>query len=59
MITKTIETNGVRRTVTGKIFGGEFRVYKIYGDVTKQEELMQMAQELAIDLNCSAVNLSL
>ena len=59
MITKTIETNGVRRTITGKIFGDELRVYKIYGDVSKREDLMQMAQELAIDLNCKTVNLSL
>jgi len=59
MITKTIETNGVRRTITGKIFGDELRIYKIYGDVSKREDLMQMAQELAIDLNCSTVNISL
>jgi len=59
MITKTIETNGVRRTITGKIFGDELRVYKIYGDITNRDELMQMAQELAIDFNCKAVNLSL
>ena len=59
MITKTIETNGVRRTITGKIFGDELRIYKIYGDVSKREDLMQMAQELAIDLNCKTVNISL
>jgi hypothetical protein len=57
MITKTIETNGIKRTVTGKVFGKELRVYRVEGDITDEEEIVTMAQELAMQFNCSKVTL--
>jgi hypothetical protein len=57
MITKTIETNGIKRTITGKLFDEELLIYKIEGDVSNSEELITMAQELAIQFNRSKVTL--
>ena len=57
MITKTIETNGIKRTITGKLFDEELLIYKIEGDVSNGEELITMAQELAIQFNRSKVTL--
>ena len=57
MITKDITTNGIKRTITGKLFGEELRVYRVEGDVTDKEELVTMAQELAMQFNCSRVTL--
>jgi len=57
MITRNITTNGIKRTITGKLFGEELRVYKIEGDITDTEELITMAQELAIQFHCSRVTL--
>jgi hypothetical protein len=40
MITKTVEaSDGINRTVEGKIFEDEFRIYRVYGDVTNLESL--------------------
>ncbi len=50
----TLETSGYKRTLYGKIFGDEFRVYRIEGDVT--QDLGEVAQELAIDLSVSRVS---
>jgi hypothetical protein len=57
MITRDITTNGIKRTITGKLFADELRVYRIEGDITNTEELKTMAQELAIQFNCSRVTL--
>jgi len=57
MITRDVTTNGIKRTVTGKLFGEELRVYRVEGDVANKEELVTMAQELAIQFNCSRVTL--
>lgn len=55
MITKTIQTNGTNRTITAKIFKSELRIYKIYGDISRHEELEEMAQELSLEFNCETV----
>lgn len=57
MIKKDVTTNGIKRTITGKIFDEELRVYRIEGDITDTEELKAMAQELAIMFNCRKVSL--
>jgi hypothetical protein len=57
MITRDITTNGIKRTITGKLFDEELRVYRIEGDITDTEELKAMAQELAFMFNCSKVTL--
>jgi hypothetical protein len=57
MITRDITTNGIKRTITGKLFDEELRVYRVEGDITDTEELKTMAQELAIQFNCSKVTL--
>lgn len=55
MIEKTIITNGTLRTISGKRFGDEFRIYSINGDVSDREELAEMVQELAMDLTKDGV----
>lgn len=55
MITRDITTNGIKRTVTCKLFGEELRVYRVEGDVTDKEELTTMAHELALQFNCTQV----
>lgn len=56
MITKrVIASDGVARTLEGKIFGGQLRVYKILGDVTNREALEETAQILAIELGLQEV----
>lgn len=57
MVTKTYNTNGVNRTVEGKQFGDEFRVYRIYGDITDRPSLGELAQQIATDTGCSTVRL--
>ena len=56
MITKTVmASDGINRTVSGKIFGDELRVYRVYGDVTNDEALEETGQILAIEYNVSRV----
>ena len=57
MITCNIITNGIQRTITGKVFGEELRVYRVEGDITDEEEIVTMAQELAMQFKCSKVTL--
>ena len=59
MITKTVmASDGINRTIEGKIFGDEFRVYRIYGNITDIEALKETAQILAFDLKVSKVLLN-
>ena len=59
MITKTVmASDGINRTIEGKIFGDELRVYRIHGDITDAEALKETAQILAIDLKVSKVLLT-
>lgn len=56
MITKTVEaSDGINRTVEGKIFEDEFRVYRVYGDVTNLDSLKETAQILALQMNVGTV----
>lgn len=56
MITKTVEaSDGINRTVEGKIFENEFRIYRVYGDVTNLESLKETAQILATQMNVGTV----
>lgn len=56
MITKTVEaSDGINRTVDGKIFEYEFRIYRVYGDVTNLESLKETAQILAVQVNVGTV----
>ena len=56
MITKTVTaSDGVSRTVQGKIFGEQLRIYRVYGDVTNREALEEMAQILALETNTTNV----
>lgn len=60
MITRTVtDSNGVNRTIEGKVFGDQFRVYRVYGDVTDTEGLKEMAQILALQTNTTEVLFSL
>ena len=56
MITKTVTaSDGVSRTVQGKIFGDQLRIYRVYGDITNREALEEMAQILALETNTTNV----
>ena len=60
MIKKTVmDSNGVSRTIEGKIFGDQLRVYRVYGDVTDIEGLKETAQILAFQTNTTEVVFSL
>lgn len=60
MITKTVmDSNGVNRTIEGKVFGEQFRVYRVYGDVTDIDGLKEVAQILALQTNTTEVVFSL
>ena len=60
MIKKTVmDSNGVSRTIEGKIFGDQLRVYRVYGDVTDIEGLKETAQILALQTNTTEVVFSL
>ena len=56
MINKTYTPgDGNPRTIEGKQFGNEFRVYRVYGDITKPDALMEIAQEISIEFNVETV----
>jgi len=56
MITKTVTaSDGVSRTVEGKIFGDQLRIYRVYGDITNREALEETAQILALETNTTNV----
>ena len=60
MITKTIlASECINRTIEGKIFGKELRVYRVYGDVTNRDALEETAQILAFDFSVDLVTLTL
>ena len=60
MVKKTVmDSNGVSRTIEGKIFGDQLRVYRVYGDVTDTEGLKETAQILALQTNTTEVVFSL
>jgi hypothetical protein len=60
MITRTVmDSNGVNRTIEGKVFGEQFRVYRVYGDVTDIEGLKEVAQILALQTNTTEIVFSL
>lgn len=60
MVKKTVmDSNGVTRTIEGKIFGEQLRVYRVYGDVTDIEGLKETAQILALQTNTTEVVFSL
>lgn len=51
-------TNGIPRHIRGKRFGNVFRVYAVYGDVSKSADLEEMAQEIAIEMGVDRVEFS-
>lgn len=56
MIMKTVmASDGVNRTIEGKIFDDQLRIYRVYGDVTNLDALKETAQILAIQTNVSEV----
>ena len=56
MITKTVmASDGVNRTIEGKIFGDQLRIYRVYGDVTNLDALKETAQILALQTNVTEV----
>jgi hypothetical protein len=56
MITRTImASDGVNRTVEGKIFDDQLRIYRVFGDVTNLDALKETAQILALQTNVSEV----
>ena len=60
MITRTVmASDGVNRTIEGKIFGDLLRVYRVYGDVTNLDALKETAQILALQTNVTEVFYSL
>jgi len=59
MVTKDYTpSDGKKRTITGKVFGDEFRIYRIYGDVTNKDALAEMAQEIAIEFKVVTVRVT-
>lgn len=60
MITKTVEaSDGINRTVEGKIFGDEFRIYRVYGDITNLDSLKETAQILSAQMNVGTITYKL
>jgi len=60
MITRTVmDSSGVNRTIEGKVFGAQLRVYRVYGDVTDTEGLKEVAQILALETKTTEVVFSL
>ena len=56
MIEMTITTgDGVVRTIEGKQFGNEFRIYRVHGDITNYDSLADMAQDVAATLGVERV----
>lgn len=56
MIDKTyVVSDGVSRRVTGKQYGDEMRIYRIYGDITNTDALKEMAEVIAIEFKVSRV----
>lgn len=59
----TIGSDGVFRTIEGKVFyrddkPHEFRVYRIYGDVTSAEAIAELAQAIALKFQVDNVIIS-
>lgn len=50
-------SDGVRRVIDAKVFGKELRVYRVYGDVTNDEAILELAQEAAIQNKCEYVRM--
>jgi hypothetical protein len=56
MITRTVTaSDGVSREVVGKIWDDEFRIYRIHGDITNREALVETAQILALELHVNNI----
>jgi len=56
MIKRTVmASDGVNRTIEGKIFDDQLRIYRVYGDITNLDALKETAQILAIQTNVSEV----
>jgi len=56
MIKRTVmASDGVNRTVEGKILDDQLRIYRVYGDITNLDALKETAQILAIQTNVSEV----
>ena len=56
MIMKTVmASDGVNRTIEGKIFDDKLRIYRVFGDVTNLDALKETAQILALQTNVSEV----
>ena len=56
MIKRTVmASDGVNRTIEGKIFDDQFRIYRVYGDITNLDALKETAQILAIQTNVTEV----
>ena len=56
-------SDGVRRSVEGKVFyrgdkPHEFRVYRIYGDITSGEAIAELAQAIALKFQVDNVIIS-
>jgi len=48
-------SDGINRTIEGKVFGDELRIYRVYGDVTDIEALKETAQILALQTHTTRV----
>jgi hypothetical protein len=48
-------SDGVNRTIEGKIFDDQLRIYRVYGDVTNLDALKETAQILALQTNVTEV----
>jgi hypothetical protein len=48
-------SDGVNRTIEGKIFDDQLRIYRVYGDITNLDALKETAQILAIQTNVTEV----
>jgi hypothetical protein len=56
MIKRTVmASDGVNRTIEGKIFDDQLRIYRVYGDITNLDALKETAQILAIQTNVTEV----
>lgn len=56
MIYETYTANdGVKRSVEGKIFDSEFRVYRVYGDITNRQAIHEIALQISDKHGCDKV----
>ena len=59
MIKRTYQTSdGIVRTIAGRHSGNSFHVQEVHGDITSEESLAEMAQQIASEFVCEHVTMA-